>query len=357
MERVFSRSQCCLSSHHLMARRLTRIVRYGVLIGMMVALFGLSPSAQAQGDSHIVSRGENLAVIARQYGVSVRDLMSVNGIANPNVIYVGQRLTIPGGATQVSAPTVAGQLPGNDGYYVVQRSDNLSRIASNYGMTTADLLRLNGLDNPNVVLVGQRLRVSARVDPVPVTQRADPELAGDIYVVQPGDTLSAIAQAHNSTPQAILAANGLPNANFVWVGQRLRINGVAAPAALSAASAPASGYRWIEVNLSTQTLIAWQGDTSVMYTNISSGLPGTPTVTGRYKIFSKYSAQRMIGPGYDLPGVPWVMYFYGGYALHGAYWHNNFGHPMSHGCVNMRVGEAQMLYNWAPMGTEVYVHY
>lgn len=357
MERIFSRSQGCLSLHGLNACRLTRLARVGVMICGLVAALLVVGVAQAQGNSHTVSRGENLAVIARQYGVSVRDLMSVNGIANANVIYVGQRLTIPGGAASYSAPTVAGQLPGNEGYYVVQRGDNLSRIATNYGMTTADLLRLNGLDNPNVVLVGQRLRVSARVDPVPAVQQADPELANDIYVVQAGDTLSAIAQAHNTTPQAILAANGLPNANFVWVGQRLRINGAAAAAALSAANAPASGYRWIEVNLSTQTLIAWQGDTSVMYTNISSGLPRTPTVTGRYKIYSKYTAQRMTGPGYDLPGVPWVMYFYGGYALHGAYWHNNFGNPMSHGCVNMRVGEAQMLYNWASVGTEVYVHY
>jgi lipoprotein-anchoring transpeptidase ErfK/SrfK len=51
------------------------------------------------------------------------------------------------------------------------------------------------------------------------------------------------------------------------------------------------------------------------------------------------------------------MYFYSGYAIHGAYWHNNFGAPMSHGCVNMTPGEAQILYNWAPIGTEVYVHY
>jgi lipoprotein-anchoring transpeptidase ErfK/SrfK len=51
------------------------------------------------------------------------------------------------------------------------------------------------------------------------------------------------------------------------------------------------------------------------------------------------------------------MYFYGAYAIHGAYWHNNFGVPMSHGCVNMRSNESQMLYEWAPAGTEVYVHY
>jgi lipoprotein-anchoring transpeptidase ErfK/SrfK len=160
------------------------------------------------------------------------------------------------------------------------------------------------------------------------------------------------------TMQALLAANGLPHENFTWVGQRLRLHPGAKPSSgTNFNNAPSEGYRWIEVNLSTQMLTAWQGDVAVMQTNISSGVAATPTVTGRFRVGTKLTSQRMVGPGYDLPGVPWVMYFYGAYAIHGAYWHNNFGMPMSHGCVNMRPGEAQMLYNWAPAGTEVYVHY
>jgi len=64
----------------------------------------------------------------------------------------------------------------------------------------------------------------------------------------------------------------------------------------------------------------------------------------------------MTGPGYDLANVPWTMFFYAGYAIHGTYWHNNFGHPMSHGCVNMTTTEAKWLYEWAPKGTLVVVH-
>jgi lipoprotein-anchoring transpeptidase ErfK/SrfK len=94
-----------------------------------------------------------------------------------------------------------------------------------------------------------------------------------------------------------------------------------------------------------------------MHTKISSGRSNTPTVTGRVKVVRNYKSQRMSGAGYHKPGVPWVMYFYSGYAIHGAYWHNNFGNPMSHGCVNMRVEESEMLYDWAPQGTEVYVHH
>ncbi len=118
-----------------------------------------------------------------------------------------------------------------------------------------------------------------------------------------------------------------------------------------------SSERWIDVDLSNQRLVAYQGDTPVYWVTVSTGLPGTPTVTGQYRIYVKYPAQTMSGPGYYLPNVPYVMYFYEGYGIHGTYWHNNFGHPMSHGCVNAPTPDAQWLYNWADVGTLVNVHY
>ena len=63
----------------------------------------------------------------------------------------------------------------------------------------------------------------------------------------------------------------------------------------------------------------------------------------------------MRGPGYDTPDVPWTMYYSGSFAIHGAYWHDNFGTPVSHGCVNLRVPEAQALYDWSSVGTRVVV--
>ncbi len=124
---------------------------------------------------------------------------------------------------------------------------------------------------------------------------------------------------------------------------------------LDLSAAPADGLRRIEVSLSDQTLTAWQGDVVVMHTQVSTGRPATPTVLGQYAIRTKLPSQRMRGPGYDLPNVPSVMYFFAGYAIHGAYWHNNFGQTMSHGCVNMRLDEAEALYAWADIGTEVSV--
>ena len=118
-----------------------------------------------------------------------------------------------------------------------------------------------------------------------------------------------------------------------------------------------AGERWIDVNLSQQLLIAYEGAVPVRWVTISSGLPATPTVIGQFRIYVKYIAADMSGADYYLPGVPYVMYFYRGYGLHGTYWHSNFGFPMSHGCVNLPTPEAEWLFNFASVGTVVNIHY
>ncbi|MGA2820105.1 MAG: L,D-transpeptidase [Anaerolineales bacterium] len=125
----------------------------------------------------------------------------------------------------------------------------------------------------------------------------------------------------------------------------------------AAAASSSAGTRWIDVDLSTQTVVAYQGNSPVATFLVSTGVPAHPTVTGRYRIYVKYRYDDMAGPDYYLPNVPYVMYFYEGYSLHGTYWHHNFGHPMSHGCVNMRTSDAAWLYNWASVGTLVNIHY
>jgi lipoprotein-anchoring transpeptidase ErfK/SrfK len=119
--------------------------------------------------------------------------------------------------------------------------------------------------------------------------------------------------------------------------------------------------RWIDVNLTTQTLVAYEGDTPVFDSRVSSGTWQYPTVTGQFRVWLRYTEQTMDGRrlGYDyyLPNVPYVMYFYEDYALHGTYWHNNFGTPMSHGCVNLPTTAAEWIFNWSTMGTLVNVHY
>ncbi len=111
----------------------------------------------------------------------------------------------------------------------------------------------------------------------------------------------------------------------------------------------------IIVDLSDSRVYAYEDGKLVRSVLGSTGLPGSPTVEGSFTVERKYLAQTMTGPGYYLPDVPYVMYFYEGYALHGTYWHNNFGHPMSHGCVNLPTPEAEWFYGWTEIGTPVYV--
>jgi len=118
-----------------------------------------------------------------------------------------------------------------------------------------------------------------------------------------------------------------------------------------------NGARWIDVDLTNQRVYAYEGDVVVNSFIVSTGTWMTPTVTGEYKVYVKIRSGSMSGPGYYLPDVPYIMYFYKGYGLHGTYWHNNFGTQMSHGCVNLRTDEAGWLFNWASVGTLVNVHY
>ncbi|MCC6500433.1 MAG: L,D-transpeptidase family protein [Anaerolineales bacterium] len=117
------------------------------------------------------------------------------------------------------------------------------------------------------------------------------------------------------------------------------------------------GVRWIDVDLTNQMVYAYEGDTIVNSFVVSTGTSLTPTVTGKFKIWIKLKQTNMSGPGYYLADVPYTMYFYKGYGLHGTYWHSNFGTPMSHGCVNLSIPDAEWLFYWASEGTVVNVHY
>ncbi|UKO96186.1 L,D-transpeptidase [Nostoc sp. UHCC 0870] len=117
-----------------------------------------------------------------------------------------------------------------------------------------------------------------------------------------------------------------------------------------------SEERWIQINLSTQRLIAWEGKKPVYAIVISSGKKATPTRIGNFKIQSKHKSTRMRGRTYDVPNVPHAMFYQGNYGIHGAYWHKKFGTPVSHGCVNLAPNHAKWLFNWASLGTPVVIH-
>ncbi|CAN5393923.1 hypothetical protein BH10CHL1_BH10CHL1_12620 [soil metagenome] len=120
---------------------------------------------------------------------------------------------------------------------------------------------------------------------------------------------------------------------------------------LTSITFPKTTGKWIRVDLSEQIVVAYEGKKPIRAFRVSSGLPNTPTVTGTFHIRTKVLSQTMVGGEgnmyYNLPGVKWVQYFYQDYSFHGTYWHNNFGHPMSHGCLNMTNADAKWLFDWA----------
>ena len=125
----------------------------------------------------------------------------------------------------------------------------------------------------------------------------------------------------------------------------------------------APGEKWVDLNLSSKTVTAYEGATVVHGpVSIVDGGAATPTVTGTYKVYLQYESQTMRGlepngKEYVAENVPWVSYFYQGYAFHGAGWRSSFGYSDSHGCVNMPISEAQWIYNWVDTNTVVQSHY
>ena len=127
--------------------------------------------------------------------------------------------------------------------------------------------------------------------------------------------------------------------------------------------APAVWPRRIEVNLTAQHLTAYEGDVPVYEAPVATGKDGFNTPTGSFAIYSKYPMETMTGSAggetWYVPDIPWVQYVVGGVALHGTYWHDQWGTGvrMSHGCINLNIDDAQWLYEWADIGTTVDIHY
>lgn len=342
--------------------------------------------AFAQTASHVVQPGENLFRIAQQYSVDINALAQANAITNTWQIYAGQTLVIPGVTSNAAPVDVAAPVQPVSTtplYYTVQRGDQLSNIARLYNLTTDQLAQLNGIINPNLIYAGQQLVVgtdtTAAVAPAIDAQSAalptaqvlpmldaaltipTAQTSSTTHVVRPGEGLASIAVRYGVTMSALAQANNIYNPDHILAGQTLVIPGAGSTLdyqVVGAPAAPASaiGYgREIIVDLSDSRVYAYENGVLVRNVLASTGLPATPTVQGNFTVQRKYTAQTMVGPGYYLPDVPYVLYFYEGYALHGTYWHNNFGQPMSHGCVNLPTPEAEWFFAWADVGTPVRV--
>jgi lipoprotein-anchoring transpeptidase ErfK/SrfK len=199
----------------------------------------------------------------------------------------------------------------------------------------------------------------------PLGAFAAPQAAGGRYLVKGGDTLADIAWSLGVSAGDLGRANGITNFNSIYPGEVLTIPGQSAENTRSVDSAEqdyaesrsTGGGKWIDVNLDEQTLSAYRGDSLVFSTLVSTGVEGHNTPTGEFAIQYMLEWDDMAGDDYYLPDVPNVMYFADYLAIHGTYWHSNFGYPMSHGCINLSIPDSAWLYDWARIGTPVVIHY
>jgi LysM repeat protein len=330
---------------------------FAVCLTIVFALSLVAHPVQAQGQVHVVQRGETLSSIATRYGTTVNAIVRTNGLSNPNYVYAGQRLTIPAGGSGATGAVAAG------GTYTIRSGDTLSSIAARHGTTVTAVVRANGLTNANHIYPGQRLIIPGGVGSSAGSSAGSSSSGGgQLYTVQRGDTLASIAYRYGTTAWAIASANGLANANYIYAGQRLRI-----PAAGSTASAPApaaatGAARRIVVDLSDQRMYVYQGGQLLWNWVVSTGRPGQETVVGHYKVLNKIPNAYASTWGLQMPY--WLGIYWAGSLQNGIHalpiqangqrlWAGYLGQRVSFGCIILSTGNAATLYNWAIVGTPV----
>ncbi len=165
-------------------------------------------------DSYVVKAGDTLSGIAEAHGTTYQKLADVNGIADPNLIHVGQVIRF-GPFPDSAAPEPAT----SEQTYTVQPGDTLSGIASRYGTTYQALAALNGIADPNLIRAGQKLQLAGVAHAAPSASVQ----SGRTYTVQPGDTLSGIAARYATTYQHLAAVNGIENPSLIYPGEKIII--------------------------------------------------------------------------------------------------------------------------------------
>jgi LysM repeat protein len=302
------------------------------LIAIIAALIFVGLSAQTVqangGEWYTVQQGDTLVSIAARYGLPVDELLRANNLGWDSWISSGQQLVIPNSVALPAQNTgwVSDQPVEPGGYYPAGYVDN------------------PGFERP-LDPNGQFGFDRDPFQPYPFSSDQRPQWS-----------------PWGEPPGTAYPQNGLgyqePGFNFTPASAQV-LNPEVARSTTPFEQLPVQ--RWIDVNLTTQTLTAYEGMAPVHRATVSTGRAQYPTIVGTFEIYVKYAKARMRGgrgaDAYDLPDVPNVMYFHNDYGLHGTYWHDNFGTPMSHGCVNLSIADSEWIFNWASVGTQVVTHY
>jgi LysM repeat protein len=237
-----------------------------LILGLLLAILAIpafaetavaAPAEQAY-TIHVVQPGETLYGIAMRYGVSATAIANANNLYNPDFIYAGQRLVIPG----TSAPPSGQYPPPSSCTYTVRLGDTLSSIAARYGTTVTALMQVNGISNPNFIYAGQVLTIPGCGNQQPSCPNCPPPghhpkppphpghpPCGQTYTVKPGDSLSRIAAWYGTTVSALAHANGLSYPYVIHPGQTLVIpcHGTTPPAKPPTGLHPAACAREVQI--------------------------------------------------------------------------------------------------------------
>ena len=182
---------------------------------LIVAGQVLTIPGRTDGQTHTVGAGETLAQIAAGYGVTVSELISVNGLEDPDLLRIGQLISIPGPAGV--APTGDRTIVGT---HVVAAGDTLASIAQRYGTTVDAIAQVNGITNPSQIFVGTQLTIAeGSAEPATAAQPS----GSSAHTVQPGETLAGIAARFGTTIQSLIATNGIDDPDLIRAGQQLSV--------------------------------------------------------------------------------------------------------------------------------------
>ena len=199
-----------------------------------------STSSTTSATTYTVKSGDTLSSIASSHNTTTAALTSLNSLANPNLIYVGQVLKLANTTTaSTSSTSSAASTSSSAMTYTVKSGDTLSSIASSYNTTSSTLTSLNNLSNPNLIYVGQVLKVagsSTSVSTSTSSSSASQATTSGTYTVKAGDTLSSIASSYNTTTAALASANSISNANLIYVGQVLKVTGTSSSTSTTTSS-------------------------------------------------------------------------------------------------------------------------
>ncbi len=316
--------------------------------------------------THTVQPGETLSLIAERHGLPVDELVRANDLINPNYIYVGQRLTIPG-SDDAQAPEQTSAANTEQRVHIVKPGETLSSIAARYGVTIEELARASGIRVSDILRVGQELTIPTPAEAIETDEAAPapepepkPEPIPDVYVVQPGDTLSSIADRFGISVVALARANNLSSPSLAFVGRRLVIP---KPKTVS----PEKGTIWVEVIISRQRCYVYDGDTLMYEWVCSTGRRSSPTKPGTYYIQNKI--RTAYGSAWDI----WMPYWMGIYwagstenGFHGLPWNATTGQPtwaglvgtpITYGCIMLSNENAKTLWDLAYIGMPVVIKY